>query len=308
MEKRKRMSIALMLLGIAVLSLGLTAIGGAWPSTEPDNRVSVVASFYPMYTATLRVAGNSNGVSVCCLTQPTTGCVHEHQLSPAERATLETADVLILNGAGAEEFLTAVIPQLSATVVDTAEELLLHEEEHEHEGHTHTVNEHIWLNPTYYARQVAAIREALCAADAENAAVYRENAERYLQEIEEVAGELASVAETLPFRKVLLFHESMQYLAEAMQLESLGTLSIGEDDGFSAAEVAAVADRLVGQSILFLYDSQYPRQLTQLAAYAQSSAAVDLNSAVTPVDGVADADVWVYAMKQNLRAIQEAAK
>lgn len=309
MVKQKNACIAVMLIGIVLLSLGLTALGGVYSSESTEEKISVVASFYPMYTAALRVVGDSNGVAVSCLTQPTTGCVHEHQLSPTERATLETADVLLLNGAGAEDFLTAVLPQLSAAVVDTSAGLDLHEHEegHTHEGHTHTVNDHIWMNPTYYAKQVACIRDALCEADAEHAATYRENAAGYLREIEAVAEDLATAAAAIPFKKALLFHESMQYLAETMQLEIVGTLPIGEDDGFSAAEVAAVADRLAGQSVLFLYDNQYPTQLTQLATYAESSAVAELNSAVMPMEGVADGDVWLCAMKQNLHAIQEVA-
>lgn len=296
-----------MLIGIVILSLGLTALCGSYTTGEQDERLSVVASFYPVYTATLQVVGESDGVTVECLTQPTTGCVHDHQLTPKERATLEEADLLILNGAGAESFLSAVLPQLSAVTVDTADGLELCEDHHEHEGYTHTVNEHIWMDPTMYAHQITRIQEALCAVDPANAAIYRRNAEQYLTKVAEAADELIAAAQTLPFKKTVLFHESLHYLATAMQLETVGTLSLGEDDALSATEVAEIADCITGQAVLFLYDSQYPQQMTQLAGYAASSAALELNSAVLPIDGVADADTWLDAMHKNAEAIKEAA-
>ncbi len=302
--------IALLLVGLLLVSLGLTAVRGVQRIAPQEDTLLVVASFYPMYTATLRVVGDSDGVTVCCLTQPTAGCLHDHQLTPAERAVLDGADVLVLNGAGAEEFLEPLLPQLAATWVDTSASLVYDEDHHghEHDGHTHTRNEHIWLDPTMYTAQVTAISEALCEADPANGERYRQNAAAYAAEIAAAAQELADAAAKLSMDKALLFHDSMDYLAEALGLEVLGTLPIGEDEGFSAAEVAGAADALRGQAAVLLYDDQYPLQMTQLADYAERSAVVSLCSAVTPAAGVADEDIWLWAMRENAKRLQEVVK
>lgn len=302
--------IVLLLISITVLSLGMTALFGV-RRTEKKESLSVVASFYPMYTATLQVVGEVNGVSVHCLTQPTAGCLHEYQLSPDERMTLEKADLLILNGAGAEEFLEPVLFQLSAAVADTSVGLDLpegcHDHGDEHDGHGHRVNEHCWMSPSLYAQQVQAICEALCECDPSNADIYRANTAQYRRKIEEVDKRLTATAAALPFDKAVLFHDSMAYMAETLGLVTVGSLPIGEEQGFSAAEVKTVADAVQGQSVLFLYDEQYALRQEGLMAYAAHSAAVSLNSAVLPIDGVAPQEVWLQAMEKNIQALEEAA-
>ena len=295
--------IALLLAGILIVSLGLTALCGVRRAQPQEGRVKVVAASYPMYTAALRVAGDSRGVFVSCLTPPSTGCLHDHQLTPAERASLDSADVLILNGAGAEEFLEPLLPQLTATVVDTAKSALPHEEHHEHEHH----NDHIWLDPALYAIQVKTIGEALCAADPAGAERYRQNAAEYTAQITAVQAQLTEIASRLAVDKAVLFHDSMAYPAAALGLDVVGELPIGEEGGFSAAEVAEVAEAMRGQAVLLLYDDQYPQQMTQLAAYAERSITVSLNSAVMPVYGVDDAQTWLWCMEDNIQRLKEAA-
>lgn len=301
-------AIALLLIGITVLALGLTALGGVRSADDGDD-LSVVASFYPMYTATLRVVGDVSGVAVHCLTRPTTGCLHDYQLSPSERMSLERADLLILNGGGAESFLEHTLTQIEATVVDTTADAELMETcgGHEHEGHEHHANEHGWMSPAIYAEQVQAICEALCKADPENAETYRANAARYRLEIDEIGRELAAVSAQLPFDKAALFHDSLAYTAEVLGLTTVGTLPIGEEGALSAQEIRAVADAIKGRAVLFLYDEQYTVQQEGLMSYAAHSAAVSLNSAVRPIKGTAPEDVWVAAMRQNIRALKEVA-
>lgn len=127
-----------------------------------------MASFYPVYIAALNLADGVEGVEVVSLTGPTTGCLHDYQLSPDNRITLSGASVLAVNGAGAESFLDGVLAQSpDLPVVDTSAGVPLIEsgEHHEHEGHDHSeqeevfYNEHIWTSPDRYRRQVENLRD-----------------------------------------------------------------------------------------------------------------------------------------------------
>lgn len=293
-------AVALLLVGILLLSFVLTAVFGVHRDADEEG-LSVVAAFYPMYTATLRVVGDVEGVTVRCLTPQTGGCVHDHQLTPAERALLGSADLLVLNGSGAEPFLEPILPQLTAAVVHTTAEREAH---HEHDGHDHG-GEHCWLDPAVYAKQVAAIGEALCAADPDNATQYRDNAAAYMAEIAAIGEELKSAAQALPLDKAVLFHGSMAFLAEAMGLDVIGSLPLGEEAGIRPDEAAAVADAVRGEAVLFLYDAQYPLQMTELANGAKRSAVLVLGSAVSAVGGVSDEDVWVHTMRETIKKMRE---
>ena len=294
--------VLVLLLVITVLALGLAELCGIQRVSENENTVTVVASFYPVYTAALQVAQGSGGVAVHCLTPPSSGCLHDHQLSPSERVTLQKAELLLLNGGGAEAFLEPLLPQLTATVVNTSATML---PEETCEDHAH--NEHIWMAPALYTEQVQAICEALCTADTANEVLYRQNTARYVSEIEAISKELQTVAETLPLDTALLFHDSVRYVAETLGLTVAGELPLGEEAGLSAAQVATAAESIRDKRVLFLYDEQYPVQMTQLMHYAAHSAAVSLNCAVTPVAGVADSELWLWAMRKNIERLKEVA-
>ena len=119
--KRLYGGVLLLMAGIAAVSIGITALLGQYRTRREDG-FAVMASFYPMYTAALQVAGGIDGVTVSCLTQPQTGCLHDYQLSPGEMIALKEADILVLNGAGAETFLSSALAQLPGLrVADTSE-------------------------------------------------------------------------------------------------------------------------------------------------------------------------------------------
>ncbi|MBQ9860912.1 MAG: zinc ABC transporter substrate-binding protein, partial [Clostridia bacterium] len=256
----------------------------------------------------LNVVGTCEGVTVSCLTRPQAGCLHDYQLSPAERAALDEADVLLQNGAGMESFLGPALESLSGlTVIDTSAGLdLLTCEAHEHgHDHHHSVNAHLWVDPALYAEQVKRVRDGLCAVDSAHAAEYTANAEAYLQKIAAVEQQLNEIS--LPHTHALLFHESVAYAAKALQLETVGIVPLGENEAASAGDLAEIADALKGKAVLLLYDTQYTALYESLAQYADKAAIVHWDTAVQPINGVAAKDAWLVAMRQNINALKEAA-
>ncbi len=307
--KTKKAEVAALLALILAVSVGLTALFGRYPKPQTED-LSVVAAFYPLYTAALQVVGEAEGVSVSCLTAPGAGCLHDYQLSPVERAHLDTADVLVLNGGGMEAFLDAVLPALPALAcIDTTANVSLlcgedeaHDHDHDH-AHAHAVNAHAWIDPVRYAVQVQALCDGLCALDPAHAQAYRQNTAAYVEKIHAVAAQLAALK--LSFDGALLFHESMAYVAERLALSELGRLPVGEEQAASAAELAAAADSLHGKKALFLYDMQYPLQYAALTSHAATASIVRWDTAVVPRNGVKDKDAWLHAMQQNVNALEE---
>lgn len=304
----KYRSIVGLLLGIAVVSLALTAWLRPRATQTTTDGLSVVASFYPMYTAALQVVGDTDGVTVTCLTQPTGGCMHDYQLSPAEMAVLTEADVLVMNGAGAEAFLQQALANVPALIrVDTSAGLAVEADDCDGESHEHHHhgNEHLWMSTERYARQIQTLRDELCRIDPAHRDQYRRNADAYLTSIAQVQQEIETLKTKRSFDTAVLFHDSMTYLAEELELTVVGQLSAGEEAGSSAAELTATAEAIRGQAVLFLYDEQYPVVNQQLAAYAGRAATVVLDSAVNRKDGVEPREAWLSAMRQNVKVLSE---
>lgn len=78
--------VALLMAGILAASVLLTLAVGV--DRRPAGKTRIVASFYPVYIAVLNLTAGVDGVEVVSLTGPTTGCLHDYQLSPDNRITL----------------------------------------------------------------------------------------------------------------------------------------------------------------------------------------------------------------------------
>ena len=110
--------------------------------------LKIVTSFYPIYLATLSVAGNIPGVEFINMTQPLTGCLHDYQLTPDNLVSLSKADIFVVNGAGMETFLDKAIQQVPRLkLIQARDGIALI-------STTGIVNPHVWVSVTAHMQQV----------------------------------------------------------------------------------------------------------------------------------------------------------
>lgn len=303
------LKILLMLVLIAAAGIGITLLRGGRAVGQADG-LHIVTTVRPLYAAALQLTDGVPDVRVENLTGSSTGCLHDYQLSPANRLSLARADLVVLNGAGAEGFLDEVLPQLDAAVADTSAGIELlsghehdhdHEEEHDHED-DHAVNEHIWVSPTRYAAQVRTLTAALQAADPAHAAQYAQNAARYLAQIQAIEERMQALRQRLQGRRCVLFHDSLAYLADELSLQVAAVLPVGEDSGVSAGELAE-AERIARDdpAVLLIYDDQYTTRFGSVDRQVSADRVLALDTAVK---GEGRADDWLQAMERTLSRLE----
>ncbi len=296
---------ALLMAVITAVSLGVSSF--TYRPQKITDTFTVTAAFYPTYVAALQLVGDTDGVTVNCLTAPTSGCLHDYQLSPSEMLTLTNSDVLVLNGAGAESFLTAALPSLShLTCIDLSVGIdPKHTEDdghpHDHHHEEESLNSHLWTSPTLYAQQIQTLRDGLCEADPDRAAIYIANANAYLKEIDALIKRANAIS--LPHTAVL-FHDSAVYFADACHLTVGAVLPAETESGLSATQLAEAASSITDKHALFVCDDQYPVNIDLLKPYPASVTVLSFDTAVTPKDGVADAARWLWAMDRNLTQLE----
>jgi zinc transport system substrate-binding protein len=100
----------------------------------------------------------------------------------------------------------------------------------EHEaGAGHAPDEtdmHIWLDPGNAKVLADAIARALAAADPENAASYRANAERLRQRLDELDGSLEDRLAGVAERPYVVFHDAYQYFEHRYGMNAVGAITI----------------------------------------------------------------------------------
>ncbi len=304
--------VALLMAGVLLVSVVVTAFTGTVGVTRRTR--TVVTTTYPLYLAVENILGDTAALTVENLTGSAVGCLHDYQLSPANRITLQKASLLLMNGGGAESFLAdtlAALPDLPAVDTSAAVTLLesCHDHDHPHGADktekSHTPNEHVWVSPTRYAAQITAATEALSALDPANAAVYAQNGKAYRDRVLTVGARLRVAADKLPSENCVIFHDSLAYLADELGLTVVASLHVGEESGIAAGDLAAAqAALLADKNTVVLYDSQYAVRYAAVDGLADSARVLAIDTAVV---GHGRASDWLDAMEQNALLLEGAA-
>ena len=200
-------AVALLLACILTVSTLLSLATGA---RQGEDATRILVTNYPLYVAAQNVIGDTDGVEVTLLSGAGAGCLHDYQLTPADRLAIQRADKVVINGVGAEPFLEGLVEE--SRLVDTAVGLsyLCTETAHHHDDpdhhHEHAAyNEHIWLSPAAYLWQVQRVAEALTQLHPALTDAYAANADAYMAQVLAIQYALPSLTD----RPCVLFHDSL---------------------------------------------------------------------------------------------------
>src|SRR5215204_60232 len=155
---------------------------------QDQEKITVVASFYPLYEFTSRVVGDRAEVSslVPAGVEP-----HDWEPTAEDVSRGRAADVLVINGAGFERWADDIEAKV---VANTSEGIEFNYKEGKEVGddeHGHGdaaggggVNPHIWLDPILAKHQIDKIRDVMVSSDPANADYYNQNADRFTAELD----------------------------------------------------------------------------------------------------------------------------
>jgi zinc transport system substrate-binding protein len=225
----------------------------AQQASQENEKIMVVASFYPLYEFASRVGGDRAQVSslVPAGTEP-----HDWEPTPQDRQRVQSATMLVINGAGFESWSGAMEARL---VIDTSEGIEPeHEEEIEEDEHGHEggVNPHIWLDPVLAKHQVEKIRDAMAAADPENAGYYNQNAAEFIAELDQLDAFAKLELGDCEKSDFVAFHDAFAHFAERYGLTQHsihGVAPEGEVLPQRIEQVIALANQL-GISVIYSED------------------------------------------------------
>ncbi len=204
------MSARLYAMIIASLML-IVCISGCGKPNAGQDKMIVAASIAPLYYFSQQVGGER--VKVTLLVPPGSN-PHTYQIQPNQMADLSKASVLVLNGAGLEFWADRVAdaadnPELIVT--DTADGLHIMDEEAGH-GHEHG-NPHVWLDPVDAIHQVEKIRDAFVKADPSHAEQYRANADKLIERLNALDGDIRAEVSGFRHKSFVTFHPTWTYFA-----------------------------------------------------------------------------------------------
>ena len=221
----------------------LLLLVGCTPAGQEPAQMNIVATTYPTYLAALAVTDGIEGVSVSRLDTGSVSCLHDYTLTVNDMKKLSRADVIVMNGAGLEDFMSDALASTDALVIDCSErvELLPATGHHGHEysgedlGH---FDPHYWMDPLNAQTMVGNVRFGLWflfpGEVAPDLSANTTLAVEQLQPLYELGLRYlypqSENAVSVP--GLITFHDGFQYLAQAFHLPLLR--SIEEEAGSEA--------------------------------------------------------------------------
>ena len=270
-------------------------------TTQNNSSPKIVTTFLPVHLFTKAVVGDTAEVEI--LISPGTE-VHDYQATPDDVKLLATADVLVENGLGIEEFLSGLVKNAGNSQlqqVDASQGIEVIEEEH---GHQHEGgNPHVWLDPVLAQQQVGTIRERLMEIDPINADNYRTNAEAYIQQLKQLDNEFKQRLAPVKGCNFITFHDAFLYLARRYGLKQEAIVEIPEDS-ITPKDIQRVqqAANQYGVKALLSEPGIEDKRMQQISS--------DLNlplEAIDPLEsGKTDPQYYFQVMRANLAALERA--
>ncbi|MFE0442854.1 metal ABC transporter solute-binding protein, Zn/Mn family [Aerococcus sp. NPDC058936] len=319
-------------LGLLALSATafLAACGNEASTSNDNNSLQIVTTFYPMQALTNAVVGDSAKVTVMMENAD----AHEYEPSAQDIVTLNEADVFVYNSEDMETFVPTLLESIDnpdlviieavsevelidgdvETVGETTEEHVDEEtdaesqEDHDHEGHSHETDPHTWLDPVNAVTQAQTIANALTEADSENAEIYQENAGQFASDMMAVHEEYARIFEAAETKTFLTQHAAFGYLANRYGLHQVAVTGVTESAEPSPKRIAEIVSYMEENNISVIYGQKggateiattIASEVGGTVGELQSMESVDTNQ--YPADG----DGFIAIVKANLESLAE---
>jgi ABC-type Zn uptake system ZnuABC Zn-binding protein ZnuA len=255
--------VALMAIVLAACR-GPTSDGSAAPTPDPD-AIRVVATTTVFADLVAQVGGTR--VSVHSLV-PKGGEVHTFDPTPADIQRIATAQLVVRNGLGLDDWLDSLVNDAGtqAPSIALAEDLpgvtyLT--------GNGDTPNPHLWMDVAYASLYVGRIAQALASVDPPDAGLFAQRAAAYQQTLAALDGRIRGQIATIPAadRVVVSFHDAFPYYARAYGLTVVGTIIDAPGQDPSAGEIAALVDRIRASGAKAIFaEAQFNDALAQAIA------------------------------------------
>ncbi|HEM6191343.1 TPA: zinc ABC transporter substrate-binding protein [Streptococcus suis] len=249
------------------------------PMPEEKEGLTIVTSFYPIYSLVKEVSGERNDVRMIGSRQG----IHSYEPSASDIKAIYDADVFIYHSRILESWANRLEPNLqgsSVKVLEASTTLLLIkvpglEDMEVSQGidEASLYDPHTWLDPVLVGQEAIEIGELLAESDPEQADYYRSNAKAVDEKAQDLAEKYRPIFAKASSKTFVTQHTAFSYTAQRFGLTQLGIAGVSEEEPSprQLAEIKEFVDTFDVQTIFTEKGSS-----DKLAKALASSTGVDL--------------------------------
>ena len=284
----KKITANFILLCIAVLLIGC----GDKQNTQ------IVATTKPVYQFTSYLC-NETPIRVELLISENVSCLHDYTLQVSQMRKLESAELIVINGAGFENFLSDALPA-NANIIDSSANIELHCGSHDHhDDHSHENDPHIWLNIENGRKMTETICLELCQSYPQYADIFKDNLETLYAKFSTLESK-AQTLTNLSSREMITFHDGFSYLAESFDLHIIKSIEEEAGSEASAQELIEIIHDVKSHNLSAIFTE------TSSGSSAATIIQAETGVGVYALDMALSERDYFEAMEHNIQTLKEA--
>lgn len=271
--------------------------------TKSGDKLQTVVTFYPLEEFTKSIGRGE--AEVINLTPPGSE-PHEYEPTPKDIVKIKSADLLILNGAGFENWTQKIIPDLESQktlVVDSSKNLPLIENTAAGKR-----DPHFWLDPNLAKIQVENIKNVLIQKRPGQKVFFENSALDYQKKLSLLDQEISQGLTNCRTRKVIASHNAFSYFAKRYNLTVLPIAGISPEEEPTARRLAELTEILKNENIKYVFfETLATPKLAQTLAEEVGAEILVFN----PLEGLITKEVaagknYFTLQRENLKNLQKA--
>lgn len=243
---------------------------------------------------------------------------HLYKASQGDMTRLDRADMIFYGGLHLEGKMTEIFEKLERSKptvavsrgIDTS--LLRSGED---AGGTQ-YDPHIWFNVKHWISATETIRDALASYDPAHADLYKDNAEKYIQQLKELDEEVQTAVAKIPQsgRVLVTAHDAFGYFGEAYGIKVMGLQGISTAAEYGSKDVSELRDYLVDNKIKAVFvESSIPTKSMEavIAGAKEKGHEVEIGGELysdSLGEPGSDADTYIKMVRHNVSTIVNALK
>ena len=290
------------------------SVGCGFGETIRGRPLNIATTVAPITSIVANIVGGTGSIVAGVVPEGTNS--HTFEPKPSDAATLESADIIFINGLVLEEptkDLALANIKTSANICELGTEVLpeseyIYDFSFPKEGGK--PNPHLWTNPPMAKQYAQVVRDVLVRRDPANAAVYESNFSAFALKIDALDDAIEIATATIPEdqRKLLTYHDAYAYFAKNYGFTVIGAIQPSSFDEPTPKEIGELILQVKSQKVKAIFGSEvFPSTvLEQIGA----------ETAVRYVDVLRDDDLigepddpehsWLGLMRFNFVTIVEA--
>lgn len=279
-----------------------TLLLGLLSGCKAETPAQVAATTLPVYQFTTMLC-EGTGITVTRLVTESVSCLHDYSLNVAQVRAAESAELVILSGAGLEDFMSDILSN-SHNVIDSSAGIELLDcasgHGHDHEHHHHESDSHIWLSPLNAKLMASNICAGLTARYPSHKTTFEKNLAALHTILDALYAYGQEQLHDLKCREIITFHDGFGYLAQAFNLTILEAMEEESGSEASAQELKHL--------IHIVNEHQLPAVFTEIngSISAADIIAAETGAKALTLDMAMGGDDYFKAMYHNIDTLKEA--